>query len=309
MKPVVIKNLTKKIGSQIVLDNVSLDIDDGEFFCIMGPNGSGKTTLASIIAATKKPSSGFIEIFNKKPEEVKSLIGYVPQENFSVPILSGRENLIYFARIMGYSKNSAKKFTEETLEMIGLSNDANKRVASYSGGMKKKLEVATALFPEIKLLILDEPTTGLDPSARRNFLGFLYDLKDKGKTIVIITHIGTDAELASRVAFLNMGKVISVGTPERLKKENNLSKVLEIELSIKNKKVLDLLANFTDKENILETENSYKILNMKKEDFETEITNLFKENGLNISRMENVSASMEDIFFKLTGNMLKGQNN
>ncbi|MBM3710302.1 MAG: hypothetical protein FJW61_07785 [Actinobacteria bacterium] len=85
--------------------------------------------------------------------------------------------------------------------------------------------------------------------------------------------------------------------------------MFEIELSIKNKKVLDLLANFTDKENILETENSYKILNMKKEDVETEITNLFKENGLKISRMENVSASMEDIFFKLTGNMLKGQNN
>jgi len=306
MKSVVIRNLSKKIGNQIILDNITLDIDDGEFFCIMGPNGSGKTTLASIIATIKKPSSGLIEIFNKNPEYVKKLIGYVPQENFSVPVLSGRENLIYFARIMGYSKNSAKKFTEETLEMIGLSNDANKRVASYSGGMKKKLEVATALFPEIKLLILDEPTTGLDPAARRNFLGFLYDLRDQGKTIVIITHIGTDAELASRVAFLNMGKVISVGAPEKLKKENNLSKVLEIELNIKNKKVLDLLSNFTDKENILETENSYKILNMRKEDVETEITNLFKENGLKISRMENVSASMEDIFFKLTGNMLKG---
>jgi len=306
MKSIVIRNLTKKIGNHIILENVTLDIEEGEFFCIMGPNGSGKTTLASIIATIKKPSTGYIEIFNKKPEEVKNLIGYVPQENFSVPILSGRENLIYFARIMGYSKNSAKKFTEETLEMIGLSSDANKRVASYSGGMKKKLEVTTALFPEIKLLILDEPTTGLDPSARRNFLGFLYDLRDQGKTIVIITHIGTDAELASRVAFLNMGKVISVGTPEKLKKENNLSKVFEIELNIKNKKVLDLLSNFTNVKNILETENSYKILNMKKEDVETEITNLFKENGLKISRMENVSASMEDIFFKLTGNMLKG---
>ncbi|MBM3702062.1 MAG: ATP-binding cassette domain-containing protein, partial [Actinobacteria bacterium] len=107
MKSIVIRNLTKKIGNHIILENVTLDIEEGEFFCIMGPNGSGKTTLASIIATIKKPSTGYIEIFNKKPEEVKNLIGYVPQENFSVPILSGRENLIYFARIMGYSKNSA----------------------------------------------------------------------------------------------------------------------------------------------------------------------------------------------------------
>ena len=217
MDAVTVEKLTKKYGDNEVLKGVNLKIAEGEFYALMGPNGSGKTTLASIIVSVRFPTSGKIEIYGKKPENAKELIGYVPQESFSSPILTGKENLMYFAGLLGYSKNTSEKTVNELLKKIGLSEDANKRVSDYSGGMRKRLEVATALFPGIKILILDEPTTGLDPSARRKFLGLIQELRKEKTTVLLITHIGADAELASRVGLIDEGKIIAEDEPERLK--------------------------------------------------------------------------------------------
>ena len=167
---VLTQNLTKVYGKKEVLKEVNLKVSKGEFYALMGPNGSGKTTLASILASVKSPSGGRIEIFGKKPEAAKKITGYVPQDNFSSPLLTGKENLMYFAELLGYSKRQAVEIVKGLLEKVGLWEDADKRVSHYSGGMRKRLEVATILFPGLKLLILDEPTTGLDPSARRKFL-------------------------------------------------------------------------------------------------------------------------------------------
>jgi len=169
--------LYKKYGKRTVLDSLSLKIQEKEFYALMGPNGAGKTTLVAIIASVILPTEGEVEIYGKKPQFMKKFISYVPQEIFSSPMLTGRENLMYFARLMGYSKDKAKELMNEILERIGLSKDADKRVSKYSGGMRKRLEVATAFFPNIKILILDEPTTGLDPSARREFLGLIQEMK------------------------------------------------------------------------------------------------------------------------------------
>ena len=147
------ENLTKKYGDKDVLKEIDLMVEEGEFYALMGPNGSGKTTLASIIASVRSPTSGKIEIYGKKPEDAKDLIGYVPQESFSSPILTGKENLQYFAGLLGYSKSETEKMVAELLRKVGLSEDANKRVSNYSGGMRKRLEVATILFPGVKLLI------------------------------------------------------------------------------------------------------------------------------------------------------------
>jgi len=300
MYAVFAEKLTKKYGNKEVLKEVDLKIDEGEFYALMGPNGSGKTTLASIMASVRSPTSGTIEIYGKKPENAKELIGYVPQENFSSPILTGKENLLYFAGLLGYPKSKAERIVDELLTKIGLFDDADERVANYSGGMRKRLEVATILFPGMKLLILDEPTTGLDPSARRKFLGMIHELRSEKTTILLITHIGADAELASRVGLIDEGEIIAEDEPENLKKASDLENVINIETTIKNEQVATVLREFSERQQVLETDVGYRVFSKDVEETTPKIVRSLDTIGCKVMRIEIVKPSLEDVFFKLT---------
>lgn len=300
MNAIHVENLTKKYGDKEVLKGVNLRIEEGEFYALMGPNGSGKTTLVSIMASVRLPTRGKIEICGKKPEHAKELIGYVPQENFSSPLLTGRENLTYFARLLGYSKKKAHRIVDEVLDKIGLSEDANKRVTHYSGGMRKRLEVATALFPGTKILILDEPTTGLDPSARRKFFGLIQDVKKEETTVLLITHIGADAELASRVGLIDEGRIVAENEPERLKRTSGLENVINMETAVKSDKVADMLSNFSEKGKVLETEVGYRVYCRDVEKATPEIVRSLDGIGCKVTQIETVRPSLEDVFFELT---------
>jgi ABC-2 type transport system ATP-binding protein len=297
---VLAENLTKEYGKKEVLKKVNLKIGRGEFYALMGPNGSGKTTLASILASVKSPTGGKIEIFGKKPEDAKKITGYVPQENFSSPLLTGKENLMYFAELLGYSKKEATAIVEGLLKKVGLWEDADKRVSNYSGGMRKRLEVATILFPGLKLLILDEPTTGLDPSARRKFLGLIHELRNEETAILLITHIGADADLASRVGLIDKGVIIAEDQPEKLKKNSGLENVVNIETSIKSDKVASLLSKFSEKMKVLETETGYRVFTEDVEKATPEMVRSLEEFGCKVTRIEAAKPSLEDVFFKLT---------
>ena len=305
MNVIYAEELTKKYGNNEVLKGVNLKIEEGEFYALMGPNGSGKTTLASIIASVRPPTSGKIEIYGKKPEKAKELIGYVPQENFSSPMLTGKENLMYFAGLLGHPKTEAERIVNALLNKVGLSEDANKRVSKYSGGMKKRLEVATALFPEIRILILDEPTTGLDPSARRKFLGLVEELRGEKTTIFLITHIGADAELASRVGLIHEGEIVADDEPERLKKASGLENVVNIETTIKSGKVADVLRNFSDEQKVLETEVGYRVYCKDVEEATPKIVRALDTIGCKATRIETTKPSLEDVFFKLTERLVR----
>lgn len=300
-----VEKLTKKFGDYEVLKGLDLKIAEEEFYALMGPNGSGKTTFASIIASVRSPTSGKIEIFGKKPEDAKDLIGYVPQENFSSPILTGKENLMYFAGLLGYSKNAAKEIVNELLNKIGLFDDANKRVSDYSGGMRKRLEVATALFPNTRILILDEPTTGLDPSARRKFLGLIQELIEEKTTVLLITHIGADAELASRVGLIDEGEIIVEDEPEGLKKASGLDDVVNIETMVKSEKVTQVLGKFSEKKKVLETDVGYRVYCNDVEEAIPKIVRSLDAIGCKASKIETVKPSLEDVFFKLTEKMVR----
>ena len=297
---VLTQNLTKEYGKQQVLKEINLKISRGEFYALMGPNGSGKTTLASILASVKSASSGKIEIFGKKPEAAKKITGYVPQENFSSPLLTGKENLMYFAGLLGYPKTKAREMVEGLLKKVELWKDANKQVSHYSGGMRKRLEVATIFFPGLKLLILDEPTTGLDPSARRKFLGLIQELRNEETTILLITHIGADADLASRVGLIDRGVIIAEGEPEKLKRKSGLENVVNIETSFKSNKVANLLSTFSEKMKIMETETGYRVFTEDVEKATPEIVRSLDEIGCKAIRIETEQPSLEDVFFKLT---------
>jgi ABC-2 type transport system ATP-binding protein len=294
------EKLTKTYGDNEVLQGVNLKIEEGEFYALMGPNGSGKTTLASIIASVRKPTSGRIQIYGRKPEKAKELTGYVPQENFSSPILTGEENLMYFAGLLNYSKKKAERIVNELLNKIGLSQDADKRVSNYSGGMRKRLEAATALFPGIRILILDEPTTGLDPSARRKFLGLIQGVKEEKTTILLITHIGADAELASKVGLIDKGQIIAEDEPDTLKKASDLKNVINIETTIKSEKVTNILSSFSEKGKVLETEVGYRVYCKDVEEATPEIVRSLDAIGCKATKIETEKPSLEDVFFKLT---------
>jgi ABC-2 type transport system ATP-binding protein len=207
--------------------------------------------------------------------------------------------LMYFASLLGYSKSKAEQIANELLGKIGLSDDANRRVADYSGGMKKKLELATALFPGIKVLILDEPTTGLDPSARRTFLGSIKELKGEDTTILLVTHIGADAELASRVGLMDEGKIIAEDSPDGLKQASGLTNVIDVETSIKNTKVAKALMRFGNQK-ILETELGYRIFCSDAEKTAPELVRSLDIVGCKVTKIEITKPSLEDVFFKLT---------
>jgi ABC-2 type transport system ATP-binding protein len=301
LQAIEVRNLIKIYDKITVLDNLDLIINEGEFYCLMGPNGSGKTTLSSIIASIRKPTSGEVKIFGKKPEQSKRLIGYIPQENFSDPNLTALENLLFFARMLGYSNKDTKAIVQGLLKKVGLFDDRNKKVSKFSGGMRKKLELATILFPHIKIFILDEPTTGLDPAARRNFFGLIDELKDKSTTVLLISHIGSDAELASRVGLMDKGRIIADASPDELKSTSGLKNVINIEVSIKNEKVKDILNNFNQGDKLLETNEGYKIYSEETAEVIPEIVRTVESSGYKVIQIGSSIPSLEDVFFKLTG--------
>ncbi len=300
-----VEDLVKTYGSRRVLDGVNLDVQEGEFYALMGPNGSGKTTLASIIAAVKTQDSGIVEVYGNKPAQAKEFIGYVPQENFSSPKLSGKENLVYFAGLLGYSRSRANQQVVEMLQSVGLSEEADKRVDKYSGGMRKKLEVATAIFPGIKVLILDEPTTGLDPAARRSFFSMIQEIMDRKTSIILITHIGSDAELASRVGLIDNGKMIAEGTPDELKRKHAIEDVITVETAVKTDSVLSVLKDFSIAGRVGKSEAGYKIYSQNGDRVLADVVRMLDQAGHKVMRIEMARPTLEDVFFTLTDRHLQ----
>ena len=248
----------------------------------------------------KTQDSGIVEVYGKKPAQAKEFIGYVPQENFSSPKLSGKENLVYFANLLGYSRSQANQLVVEMLQSVGLSEEADKRVAKYSGGMRKRLEVATAIFPGIKVLILDEPTTGLDPAARRTFFSMIQEIMDKKTSIILITHIGSDAELASRVGLIDNGKMIAEGTPDELKRKHAVEDVITVETVVKSDSVFSVLKGFSIDGRVAESEAGYKIYSRNGDRILADVVRSLDQAGHKVMRIEMARPTLEDVFFRLT---------
>jgi ABC-2 type transport system ATP-binding protein len=297
MNALSIQNVSKSYKNTTVLTNVTLNIKEGEFYALMGPNGSGKTTLVSIIASVTSPTEGTVTVCGRSC--AKELISYVPQDNFSSPLLTGKENLMYFAQVHGLKRNEAASLAGTILNKIRLSEVADAQVSTYSGGMRKRLEVGTGLLPGTQVLLLDEPTTGLDPSARREFLGMIKEMNEQGKTILLITHIGEDAELASRVGFINEGVMIADDTPEGLKKKSSLTNVITVETFIKTEKIYNTLKQFSDKEKVLETEKGYRIYCENPEEVLPSVVRSLDSMGCT-KTIDVEAPSLEDVFFALT---------
>ncbi|MEE8328579.1 MAG: ABC transporter ATP-binding protein [Thermodesulfovibrionia bacterium] len=215
------RGLVKDYGALRAVDNIDFKISKGECFGFLGPNGAGKTTAMGIIYCFMLPTSGEVKVFGinvrGNSAEIKSKIGVMPQENNLDPDLTVFENLIVYARYFDIPKRDSSPRAWELLDFVGLKEKAHVRIRDLSGGMKRSLLLARALINNPELLILDEPTTGLDPRSRHSVWDKLNYLKSKKTTLILTTHYMEEAEkLCDRVAIMNSGKIVIIETPSRL---------------------------------------------------------------------------------------------
>ncbi|CAM3653761.1 ABC transporter ATP-binding protein [Marinicrinis lubricantis] len=213
--------LMKRYGNVISVDHLSLTIQKGEIFGLLGPNGAGKSTTISMLAGLLKPDQGEIRIggasVSKQPLEVKRQIGIVPQDIAVYSNLTAKENVTFFAKLYGLRGDELKKAVEESLDFVGLSDRSHDHASTFSGGMKRRLNIACAITHRPKLLIMDEPTVGIDPQSRNHILQSVKALNERGSTIIYTSHYMEEVEaICSRIAIMDHGRLIAQGTKSEL---------------------------------------------------------------------------------------------
>ncbi|MDQ3403401.1 MAG: ABC transporter ATP-binding protein [Actinomycetota bacterium] len=220
----VCENLVKRYGDKVVVDQVGFRIERGEAYGLLGPNGAGKTTTISMLVGLLRPDTGSVRIGDidiaEDPVAAKRLIGYVPQEIALYPELTARENLRYFGRLYGIPRRELKERIEEVLDMVGLTDRGNDKIETYSGGMKRRANIGAALLHRPSLLVLDEPTVGVDPQSRVAILDNVERLVGDGMSLLYTSHYMEEVErVCTRVGIIDQGKVVADGTKQELVSE------------------------------------------------------------------------------------------
>ncbi|NIM94193.1 MAG: ATP-binding cassette domain-containing protein [Anaerolineales bacterium] len=216
-------NLVKRFNGapEPAVKGVSFAVREGEVFSLLGPNGAGKTTTISMLSCLLQPTEGDAliggESIVEDPMEVKKIIGVVPQEIALYPKLSAKENLFFWGRLYGMGGKELKQRVDEVLEIVGLADRAKDRVETYSGGMKRRINIGVGLLHQPKLVYMDEPTVGIDPQSRRNILDTVMALNEQGMTVLYTTHYMEEAqELSDRIGIMDQGEMIALGTLKEL---------------------------------------------------------------------------------------------
>jgi lipooligosaccharide transport system ATP-binding protein len=304
-KPVIsARGLGKRFGDLIAVDGIDFEVAPGEAFGFLGPNGAGKTSTMRMIACVSPVTSGTLTIFGKNPEtrgaEIRARLGVVPQADTLDLELTVRENLIIFARYFDIPWAEGRKRADELLEFVQLNERAKDKVENLSGGMKRRLTVARALINEPDLLLLDEPTTGLDPQARHLVWDRLYRLKQRGVTLVLTTHYMDEAEqLCDRLVVMDKAKIVAEGTPRELIERYSTKEVLELRFPVNEKAALDhSLDGLADRVEVL----ADRVL-LYTSDGEAAVEAVHRR-GLRPESSLVRRGTLEDVFLRLTGRSL-----
>ena len=237
VKLIDIEKLSKSFGEQKVLDKIDFKLESCEIVGLIGPSGSGKSTLIKTMLGMEKADEGEALVLDYKmpKREILSNIGYMAQSDALYEMLTGYENLDFFGKMKGVPSDKLKKEIEYIAEIVDLTNDLKKLVSKYSGGMKRRLSLAIALIGNPELLILDEPTVGIDPSLRKKIWKELFKQRDNGVGILVTTHVMDEAELTDKVGLLLNGDIIDFDTPKQLKVKNNVNSIEEVFLKVEEK--------------------------------------------------------------------------
>lgn len=234
-----LKNATKYYGDKKVLNDINIELSSGKILGLIGPSGSGKTTTIKCLMGMESLNEGYAKIFDTNMPNRKLLndIGYMGQSDALYESLSARENLVFFGNLMGLKGKELKQAITDNMKLVNLENELDKTVSNFSGGMKRRLSLAITLLSNPNLIILDEPTVGIDPSLRKEIWKQLRELTNKDKSVIVTTHVMDEAERCDYVGLIVNGKLFTIGTPQELKEKFKVDSIEEVfikaELEIK----------------------------------------------------------------------------
>ncbi|MFF2531109.1 ATP-binding cassette domain-containing protein [Brevibacillus sp. NPDC058079] len=305
-----IRQLTKKFGDFVAVDNMSLNVREGEIFGFLGANGAGKSTTINMIASLLRVTKGEITLLGKNIEKhskfAKMNIGIVPQDIAIYEDMTAYENVRFFAGLYGLRGSLLRERTEEALEFVGLGDKAKSFPKNFSGGMKRRLNIACAIAHRPKLIIMDEPTVGIDPHSRNYILNSVRKLNDMGCTIIYTSHYMEEVEeICTRIAIVDHGKVIAEGSKEELKAIITDAKEIWIGVRADEPLNLEAIKAIPGVNAVLQEENTIKIVS------KTEINNLnriiqqFIKDQVEIRSVEEQAPNLETVFLTLTGRNLR----
>ena len=304
-EPVIVaRDLVKRYGDFAAVDGISFDVAPGESFGLLGPNGAGKSTTMRMVGAVSTRTAGELSILGLDPDafgpEIRSQLGVVPQSDNLDTELRVRENLLVYGRYFGLPSKLVAKRADELLAFAQLAEKGKAKVDSLSGGMKRRLTIARALINDPRVLLLDEPTTGLDPQARHILWDRLFRLKEQGTTLLLTTHYMDEAEqLCDRLVVVDKGRIMAEGTPAELIRRYSSREVLEVRFgSDRNSEVAERLTGIGDRMEVLPD----RIL-VYSGNGEAELVRITEEGLHPITSLVRRS-SLEDVFLRLTGRTL-----
>jgi drug efflux transport system ATP-binding protein len=297
-----VEDLVKQFGDFVAVDHVSFQVSRGEIFGFLGPNGAGKSTVIRILLGLLKPTAGHARVAGhdvaEHPETVRRQIGYMSQKFSLYDDLKVEENIDFFSGIYGVPKAAREERKEYVLRMAGLTDRRQSATRLLSGGWKQRLALGCAIVHEPPILFLDEPTSGVDPIARRDFWDLIYELSAAGRTIFVTTHYMDEAEYCHRLALMYRGKIIAMGVPNDLKQELRAFRLLQLDSS----DPLESMRALEGEPSVLEVAVFGGGLHVTVRDVEAasgQIRRILGERRIEIRRLEPIQASMEDVFVAL----------
>ena len=307
-----VHDLVKKYGDFTAVKGISFDIKEGEIFSLLGPNGAGKTTTISMLSTLYTPTSGDATIsshsITRNPMAVKRVIGVVPQELALYEDLTARENLIFWGQMYGLSGKPLNDRVDEVLEQVGLTEKAKNRVKTYSGGMKRRVNIGVGLLHRPRLLFMDEPTVGIDPQSRRAILDTVKDLNKQGMTVLYTTHYMEEAqELSDRVGIIDHGELIALGTQKELTQQVGQTETLILHIG-ENDDSHALASALDGIRDVLEataTDHTVSIITRDAEDVLASVVSKANERGIKIRSIDIREPNLEAVFLHLTGRALR----
>ncbi len=302
-----IEELVKTFGSFTAVDRVSLKVKKGEIFGFLGPNGAGKSTTIRMLCGIITPTSGKgkvagFDIF-QQPEKIKQNIGYMSQKFSLYEDLTVGENLDFYSGIYRLSPLIKSERKLWALDMAGLKDRSDDLTRALAGGWKQRLALGCAILHEPSILFLDEPTSGVDPLSRRRFWDLIYTLSGKGVTVFVTTHYMDEAEYCDRLALINQGKIIALGSPAELKAQHMSEAVWELESNNLVKSLDILRGQIGEGQRRLKDAavfgNTLHLIASKGEDISYEISSLLSERDISVRRLDRIDPSLEDVFVSL----------
>jgi len=305
-----VSGLIKRFGDLAAVDDVSFAIEQGEIFGLLGPNGAGKTTTISMISCLIDPTAGTITVdgdqVSAAPGAVKASLGVVPQEIALYPTLTAGENLAFWGRMYGLSGSELKAAVADALELAGLADRAKERIEKYSGGMKRRVNIAAGILHKPRVLLMDEPTVGIDPQSRNHILETVKNLNSSGMTVLYTSHYMEEVEyLCDRIAIMDHGKIIASGTLNELRDVVGGMDVVDVKVADIDDGVLERVRSIPGVEHVDRTDEALQVLTKSSGSILGKLVSTLECDGAHVTSITVTEPNLESVFLHLTGKSLR----